>query len=365
MARAWFFLVLLNSSSFSATRLSISCFTCPSSSWARSTLFSSCSRVPSASSRAACNSSFSCSKLIQQILDLISKVLVLPLDNVQLLECFLSASLQPEQLGAIVSTLILRGSYLCSDISSLGLPLTKYFVKVLASFLSDESSSMNSLVFHADIIQVSGHSGLGLLSIGHLGGKDIHEFLTLHDLGLELVTSSLQLFHTTHALSLKARLPQLNFRLGLGESLQSIRLPHVLILKLLSQILQISGHHLILCQKRRSVLALSISKSLGVLKLGRNRDLTLVHIGNSSLKLINLARQILVLNLQALLGRLSLIKSTSHFIKPGVGIHNLALNKFASFVQLSLTLNSIFQVTTGITKIQLHTGLVLLRLGLV
>merc|ERR1740131_254066 len=30
MARAWFFLVLLNSSSFSATRLSISCFTWPS-----------------------------------------------------------------------------------------------------------------------------------------------------------------------------------------------------------------------------------------------------------------------------------------------------------------------------------------------
>merc|ERR1719184_652310 len=29
MARAWFFLVLLNSSSFSATRLSISCLTCP------------------------------------------------------------------------------------------------------------------------------------------------------------------------------------------------------------------------------------------------------------------------------------------------------------------------------------------------
>merc|ERR1712226_1448585 len=45
MARAWFFLVLLNSSSFSATRLSISCFTCPSSSWARRTLFSSCSSL--------------------------------------------------------------------------------------------------------------------------------------------------------------------------------------------------------------------------------------------------------------------------------------------------------------------------------
>merc|ERR1719233_1322669 len=63
MARAWFFLVLLNSSSFSATRLSISCLTWASSSCARSTLFSSVSKVASASSKAACSSSFSVSNL--------------------------------------------------------------------------------------------------------------------------------------------------------------------------------------------------------------------------------------------------------------------------------------------------------------
>ena len=51
--------VLLNSSSFSAILLSISCLTCPSSSWALRTLFSSASRAPSASSRADCSSSFS------------------------------------------------------------------------------------------------------------------------------------------------------------------------------------------------------------------------------------------------------------------------------------------------------------------
>merc|ERR1719150_1686125 len=63
MARAWFFLVLLNSSSFSATRLSISCLTLASSSWERRTLFSSISRVASASSRAPWSSSFSCSSM--------------------------------------------------------------------------------------------------------------------------------------------------------------------------------------------------------------------------------------------------------------------------------------------------------------
>merc|ERR1719384_2282881 len=62
MARPWFLRVLLNSSSFSAILRSISCLTCPSSSWARSTLFSSASRADSASSRAACSSSFSASR---------------------------------------------------------------------------------------------------------------------------------------------------------------------------------------------------------------------------------------------------------------------------------------------------------------
>merc|ERR1719360_395497 len=53
MARPWFLRVLLNSSSFSAIFLSISCLTCPSSSWALRTLFSSASRAPSAAPTAA------------------------------------------------------------------------------------------------------------------------------------------------------------------------------------------------------------------------------------------------------------------------------------------------------------------------
>lgn len=55
-------LVFSNSSSFSWMRRSISWRTWDSSSWLRKTLFSSCSRAASASSRAACSSSFSTSR---------------------------------------------------------------------------------------------------------------------------------------------------------------------------------------------------------------------------------------------------------------------------------------------------------------
>merc|ERR1719340_4964 len=65
MALVMFFLVERNSSSFSAILLSISCLTWVSSSWHLSTLFSSCSRVASASDRAASSSIFSASILLQ------------------------------------------------------------------------------------------------------------------------------------------------------------------------------------------------------------------------------------------------------------------------------------------------------------
>merc|ERR1719192_1720319 len=47
------------------------------------------------------------SKLIKQVLDLISKVLVFPLHNVQLLSGLIPSSLQPEELRVVVAALLL------------------------------------------------------------------------------------------------------------------------------------------------------------------------------------------------------------------------------------------------------------------
>merc|ERR1719197_1716238 len=106
----------------------------------------------------------SLTELIKQILDLVSEVLVLPLDNVQLLGGLLLGGLQAEQLAAVVAALVLGGSDLSREISSLGLPLTKHLVEVLGSLLSDQSSGVHSLVLHGEIVQVSGLPALGLLS---------------------------------------------------------------------------------------------------------------------------------------------------------------------------------------------------------
>merc|ERR1719361_2801655 len=304
-------------------------------------------------------------KLVQKILDLVSEVLVLALDDVQLLQSLILGGLQPEELGGVVAALVLGGGNLGRDIGGLGLPLAQNLVKVLASLLGDEGSGMHPLVLHGQVIELRVHPGLGLLGVGHLGGEHVNQLLALDNLGLQLVAGSLKLLDAAHTLSLKARLPQLDLRLRLGESLQSVGLPCVLVLQLLPEVFQVSGHHLVLGQQGRAVLVLSISKSLGVLQLGRDGNLTLVHVGDGRLKLVNLAGEVLVLDLQPLLGGLGLIEGTGHLIQPGVGIDNVALEQLAGFVELSLALDSVLQVATGVAKVKLHVGLVLLGLHLV
>merc|ERR1719297_671613 len=224
---------------------------------------------------------------------------------------------------------------------------------------------MDTLILHGDVIQVSGKPALGLLSVSNLGGQDINELLVLDNLGLELVAGTLELLNAAHTLGLIAGLPQLDLSLGLGKGLESIRLAHGLILKLLPQVLEISGQHLVLSEESSTVLGLSISKSLGVLKLGGDGDLSLVHVGNGVLELLNLPVEVLVLNLEPLLGGLGLIEGTGHLIKPGVGVNNGGLEELALFVKLSLALDSILKVETGVTEVELHASLVLLGLDLV
>merc|ERR1719210_746070 len=54
-----------------------------------------------------------------------------------------------------------------------------------------------------------------------------------------------------------------------------------------------------------------------------------------------------------------------HLVQPGVGIHDVALEQLAALVQVSLALDGVLEVATGIAEVELHVGLVLLGLHLV
>merc|ERR1719210_2158219 len=131
-------------------------------------------------------------KLIKQVLDLISKVLVLPLDNVKLFSGLIPSSLQPEELRVVVAALLLAGLNLSSKIINLGLPFTNNLVKVPASLLSNDSSSMHSLILKLDVLKLSFKTVLGLLSAGDLLVQSFNGLFSLLQAGIQLLPTSIK-----------------------------------------------------------------------------------------------------------------------------------------------------------------------------
>ena len=77
------------------------------------------------------NGSSSISKLVKQILDLIREVLVLPLDNIKLLNSFIPSSLQPKAFTVVVAALLSTCLQLSMEIISLLVPLTNNLKKIM------------------------------------------------------------------------------------------------------------------------------------------------------------------------------------------------------------------------------------------
>merc|ERR1719420_122678 len=157
------------------------------------------------------------------------------------------------------------------------------------------------------------------------------------------LTSILQLINSAHTFSLKTRAPQLDLSLGLGKSFQCIRLALMFIFNTLTSILQFSAKVLEFAQQSRTVTAFRLSHALGIFKLGGQRNLALVKTSHGIFTLLNLALKILLLNVQTLLLRVSLIQSTSHLIQFLVGVNNGSLKELSIFIQLSLLTDSILQ----------------------
>merc|ERR1711963_792747 len=296
MARWWFLRVFSNSSTFSAIFLSTSWRTCPSSSWALKTLFSSCSSAASASSRAAWSSSFSTSR---RLLCLSSSWMERPPSPSWSSKSLISSA-------RFLFSLLTTSS--CSTVSSqaafnLGFPFSNNLVKVPASLLSDDGSSMDSLIFQLDVLKFSLKTMLGLFSAGNLLVQAFNGLFSLSKTSIELLPAAVKLINAAKSFSLKLGFPKLDFSLSLGESFEGIRFLFRLLLNTLLQLFQLTVQVFEPRKKGSPVTSLRVSKALGILKLSCKRNLVLSQRSNSILHFINLSEKILVLNLQFLLGR--------------------------------------------------------------
>merc|ERR1740129_371242 len=152
----------------------------------------------------------SIAKLVKEILDLISEVLVLAADNVQLLIGLIQGSLETESLGIEVAALRVAGIKLSHQVISLGLPLSDNLVKVAAALLGDHGGGVGPLVLHGELLQLIVHPGLRFLSGGNLGVEGLNDLLSLLDAGGELVTTTLELVNASKSLDLILGLPELD-----------------------------------------------------------------------------------------------------------------------------------------------------------
>merc|ERR1719237_1430094 len=256
-------------------------------------------------------------KLIKQILDLVSEVLVVTLDNIELLHSLIIASLKAEDLGAVVPSFAPAGLQLGHQVVSLCLPFSHHLVEVLSPLLGDDCGGVGALILHLQILKLNLNAMLGLLGGSNLGVEGVDCLLGFINASAKLRLVALELVNATKCLSLELGFPQLDLSLSLGEGTQGVVLALSLLFDSHLHVLAVSCQVLVLGQKRGTVASLSISKLLGVLKLGGEGHLALAKCGNRILSLLNLARQVLRLNDQLLLCGISLIESTGKLIHLG------------------------------------------------
>merc|ERR1719166_798800 len=355
MARAWFFLVLLNSSSFSAILRSISCLVWPSSRAALSTLFSSASRAPSASSRADWSSSFSVSSLL---LCLSSSWIDLPP----------SPSWSRRSLISSARFLFSRRTMSsCSLVSSREAFKRKVSAEKLRHSEWQASSSAcrsSAFAFHSPTT-LSKFLPLFSVMIAAAWVRSYSMAMSSSSASIRIFDFSADPILALSASMCSSASETLELSLGLGEGLQHVVLLLSLLVDLHSQVLGLGHQVLVLGEEGRTVARLSIGEPLGVLQLGLQGDFVLVQVGDGVLGLLDLPAQVLRLNLQLLLGRIGLVQSTGQLVQLLVGLHDQSLAHLAVLLHVGAVPHGFLKPGPGLLEIPFHASLVLLRLGLV
>merc|ERR1719414_2255194 len=202
--------------------------------------------------------------------------------------------------SAKVSSIFLHtaGFNFIGKVINLGLPFSNNFVKVSASLLSDDGSSMDSLILQLDVFQLSFKSMFGLFSACNLLVQAFNGLFSLSKTSSQLSSVAFQFINATKSLSLKLGFPELDLCLSLRQSLQTIRLLFRFFFNSVSQVFKLTVQVLEPSQERCTIPRFRISKSLGIFQLSGKRYFSLAKGSNSILCLINLSGQILILNLK-------------------------------------------------------------------
>merc|ERR1712110_425444 len=282
MAFPKFFLVEANSSSFWAILLSISCLTWVNSREARRTLFSSCSRAPSASEEAASSSIFSASSLpdfvnlvdgaptladlVHDVLDLVGEQLIFSADFLQLDDGFVVGILHLEQFRGDVAGFFLSCAQVHAETVHFALPFPNNPIKLLGLLLHGRVHYLGLVQLLGHVGRISSSLGLGLLHLCKLELQLLDHGRALRQPRLHLQLCHLELLSLGNAVNLIFLLPHVRIAQCLIELPSQVLLgAHLLVVVLLQAI----GHVLHvseLSKKADSLLSLVVGNGLLLIK---------------------------------------------------------------------------------------------------
>merc|ERR1719320_711382 len=372
----WAFLTRMNSSSFSARRRSISCLTALSSSWHLSTLFSSCSRVASASSRADCSSIFSASR----------RFLILSISWLE--HGLLVGRLDLEQLRGGVASLLLADVRVEGKAVNLALPLADHLVELLGLPVHGSVEDLGLVKAAGHLADLRRHLTLGLFNLVQLGVEVVDGRLSLSQTSGELHLGHLELLTLGDGVSLVLLTPALGLTLGLGDQPQGVLATSGLLLESAPGSVKLVLEVPVLAKKKSPLASLVVAQGLDIAKLGRDGGLLLgkdvqviVKVANDAEKVGVLASNLVlaggkvsqskvgVINLlvdgvealqHLLVGHISRGLGPHHLISGSAGISDLVHDEHLVLLDLGFHLaksvNLLSHLSSGISLLPLQVG---------
>merc|ERR1719289_213563 len=304
------------------------------------------------------------SELVGEVVDLVGEDLVLALETFDVLEGLLVLGLELEELGGIAAGLLLAGLQLDGDVLALDLPVGDELVELTLLLLHGGGVGVGALDVDHEILDLAGETVLGLLEGRAFAERLLYLFLGLGQLGGQLALGLLELLGASDTFLLVLGAPHLGLGGGLGERAVKLALGFDLLLELLLDRVEISLGVLESGSQGGLGAGLLLEGALGVLKLVAQLLLQLGEGADLVLGILQLAQQIAVLGLQALLGGSQLGNETSVLLDLAVAVGQLELELLGKLLGGGLALNNAVVLLSEIQQLAGKRLLLLLQVVL-
>merc|ERR1719249_173137 len=303
-------------------------------------------------------------ELVGEVVDLVGEQLVIALEGLDVLLRLLVLGLELEKLGGVGLGLGLAGDELGGEVLAFGLPLGDELVELTLLLLHGGGVGVGALNVNHEILDLASETVLGLLEGSALAERLLDLLLGLGELGGQLALGLLELLGASDTFLLVLGAPHLGLGGGLGERAVKLALGFDLLLELLHDRVEISLGVLEGGSQGGLGAGLLLEGALGVLELVAQLLLQLGESADLVLRILQLAQQIAILSLEALLGGGQLGNEASVLLDLAVAVGQLELELLGKLLGGGLALDDAIVLLGEVQQLARQRLLLLLQVVL-